>query len=88
MLVPISTRSPSVSVMRSTRSPLTKVPLVDPRSWIVTLSPLTMIFAWRRETMSSTSTMSRSLERPTMISEFAGRGNSPPWYFPEMKRIA
>jgi hypothetical protein len=42
----------------------------------------------RRETMSSTRTMSRSLERPTMISLFVPSGNSPPWYFPEMKRSA
>src|SRR3954466_14686185 len=38
--------------------------------------------------MSSTSTMSRSLERPMMISRFMRSGNSPPWYLPEMKRSA
>src|SRR5579864_2018861 len=38
--------------------------------------------------MSSTSTMSRSLERPTTISRSMRRGNSPPWYFPEMNRSA
>src|SRR5262245_35930038 len=38
--------------------------------------------------MSSTSTMSRSLERPMMISRFIRSGNSPPWYLPEMKRSA
>ena len=32
----------------------------------------TMIFACRRETMSSTSTMSSSLDRPTTISRFGG----------------
>src|SRR5262245_44866737 len=38
--------------------------------------------------MSSTRTMSSSLERPMTISPSIGRGNSPPWYFPEMKRSA
>src|SRR5438874_1973028 len=38
--------------------------------------------------MSSTSTMSRSLDRPMMISRFMRSGNSPPWYLPEMKRSA
>ena len=46
------------------------------------------ILAWRRETMSSTSTMSRSLDLPMMISRFIRSGNSPPWYLPEMKRSA
>ena len=36
--------------------------------------------------MSSTSTMSRSDERPMTISRLGRSGNSPPWYFPEMKR--
>ena len=36
--------------------------------------------------MSSTSTMSRSLERPTTICFSGTMGNSPPWYFPLMKR--
>src|SRR5580692_6584272 len=36
--------------------------------------------------MSSTRTMSRSLERPTMICRSSEMGNSPPWYFPLMKR--
>ncbi len=40
------------------------------------------------ESMSSTKTMSRSLERPTTISLLFASGNSPPWYFPEMKRSA
>src|SRR5208282_5358702 len=35
---------------------------------------------------SSTSTMSRSLERPTMIWRSVAIGNSPPWYLPLMKR--
>src|SRR5258708_39814967 len=38
--------------------------------------------------MSSTRTMSRSLDRPMMISRFMRSGNSPPWYLPEMKRSA
>ena len=38
--------------------------------------------------MSSTRTISSSLERPITISPSSGRGNSPPWYFPEMKRSA
>src|SRR5215471_9557951 len=41
-----------------------------------------------RDTISSTRTMSRSLERPTMISLLGVIGNSPPWYFPEMNRRA
>ena len=49
---------------------------------------VTVILACRRETMSSTRTMSSSLERPITISPVSGRGNSPPWYFPEMKRSA
>src|SRR5205085_1649341 len=40
--------------------------------------------ACRRDTMSSTRTISRSLERPTTISLPGGSANSPPWYFPEM----
>src|SRR5258706_12626070 len=41
-----------------------------------------------RDTISSTRTMSRSLERPTTISLLGTMGNSPPWYFPEMNRSA
>src|ERR1700733_11340250 len=39
-----------------------------------------------RLTMSSTRTMSRSLERPTTICFSGTIGNSPPWYLPLMKR--
>src|SRR5689334_21643623 len=39
-----------------------------------------------RLTMSSTITMSRSLERPTMMGLSLTMGNSPPWYFPLMNR--
>ena len=38
--------------------------------------------------MSSTSTMSSSLERPMTICLSVFRGNSPPWYLPEMNRRA
>ena len=47
-----------------------------------------MIFACLRETMSSTSTMSSSLERPMTICFSAFSGNSPPWYLPEMNLSA
>jgi len=41
-----------------------------------------------RETMSSISTRSSSLERPITRSPDCASGYSPPWYFPEMKRNA
>jgi hypothetical protein len=87
--VPTRMRSPSLRRARpAIFSPLTKVPLVEPTSWIVISASVVVILAWRRDTMSSTSTMSRSLERPMMISRLTRKGNSPPWYFPEMKRSA
>ncbi len=88
MLVPMRTRSPSFNAAWAIFSPLTKVPLVEPRSSMVILPSAQAIRAWRRDTMSSTRTMLRSLERPMMISGWLPRGNSPPWYFPEMKRSA
>ena len=88
MLVPMSTRSPSFREARAIFSPLTKVPLVEPRSSIMIDWSEQAMRAWRRETMSSTRTMSRSLERPTMISGWVPSGYSPPWYLPEMKRSA
>ena len=51
---------------------------------MVIFPALNVIFACLRETMSSTSTMSSSLERPMTICLSAFSGNSPPWYFPEM----
>ena len=66
--VPIRMRSPSLRSALRTFSPLTNVPLVEPRSWIVTTSSSVVILACLRDTMSSTSTMSRSDERPMMIS--------------------
>ena len=88
MEVPMRMRSPSFSSALRTFSPLTKVPFVDPKSWIVTTESSVVILACLRDTMSSTSTMSRSDERPMMISRWGRNGNSPPWYFPEMKRNA
>src|SRR5215471_5287809 len=55
---------------------------------MLTEPPTSWMRAWRRETISSTKTMSRSLERPTMISRLSSSGNSPPWYLPEIKRSA
>ena len=86
--VPIKMRSPSFNSMLRIFSPLTKVPLVEPKSAIVMVLSLVVIFACLRETMSSTNTMSKSDERPIMISRLGRSGNSPPWYFPEMKRNA
>ena len=88
MLLPMRTRSPSLSQPFTMRSPFTKVPLVEPRSSIWILPSLSSIFACLRDTISSTSTMSRSLERPTTMGWFSSMGNSPPWYFPEMNRRA
>ena len=88
MLVPIRMRSPSFSSARRTFSPFTNVPLVEPRSAMVIWSGARVILACLRETMSSISTMSRSVERPITSSPAAARGYSPPWYFPEMKRSA
>ena len=51
---------------------------------MVTTGSSVVILACLRETMSSTSTMSRSDERPMMISRLGRSGNSPPWYLPEM----
>ncbi len=87
MLVPMRTRSHSLSRARLILSPFTNVPLRwsrDPRIQI--WSPCMAMRACLRETMSSTSTMSRSLERPTRICLSVAIGNSPPWYFPLMKR--
>ena len=81
-------RSPSLSSALRTFSPLTNVPFVEPKSWIVTTVSSVVILACLRETMSSTSTMSSSDERPMMISRWGRSGNSPPWYLPEMKRSA
>ncbi len=86
MLVPMRTRSPSFSRARLIFSPLTNVPLVEPRSSIQIWSLCIAMRACLRLTMSSTSTMSRSLERPTTICLSAATGNSPPWYLPLMKR--
>ena len=86
--VPMRMRSPSLSSTLRTFSPLTNVPFVEPRSWIVTTLSSVVIFACLRETMSSTSTMSSSDERPMMISRWGRSGNSPPWYLPEMNRSA
>ncbi len=86
--VPIRMRSPSFSRACLIFSPLTKVPLVEPRSSIVILPAAIVIFACLRETMSSTSTMSSSLERPITICLSLFSGNSPPWYFPEMNLSA
>ena len=87
--VPTRMRSPSCSRARpAIFSPLTNVPFVEPMSWMKTSASVELIFACRRDTMSSTSTMSRSLDRPMMISRFIRSGNSPPWYLPEMKRSA
>jgi hypothetical protein len=86
---PTETLSPALrTVGPAIWRPLTKVPLVDPRSWMWIWPLTTMILACRRETMSSTRTMSSSLDRPITISPFSGKGNSPPWYLPEMKRSA
>src|SRR5688500_8964997 len=57
-------------------------------SSIETTPPCRLMRAWRRETISSTRTISRSLERPMTISWNSSKGNSPPWYFPEMNRNA
>ena len=80
------TRSPSFRRARLIFSPLTNVPLVEPRSSIQICSPCIAMRACLRETMSSTRTMSRSLERPTRICLSVAIGNSPPWYLPLMKR--
>jgi hypothetical protein len=84
MEVPMRMRSPSLRRVCLIFSPLTNVPLVLPRSWMVTLTEATVIFACLRETMSSTRTMSSSLDRPITTSLSTRRGNSPPWYLPEM----
>ena len=84
--VPIRMRSPSLRSTLRIFSPLTKVPLVEPMSWMDTPFSSVVILACLRETMSSTRTMSRSDERPTTISRLGRSGNSPPWYLPEMKR--
>ena len=55
---------------------------------MVTALSSVVILACLRDTMSSTSTMSSSDDRPMMISRCGRSGNSPPWYFPEMKRSA
>src|SRR5580700_5452926 len=86
MLVPMSTRSPSLRRARLIFSPLTNVPLVEPRSSIHICSPWVAMRACLRDTMSSTRTMSRSLDRPMRICLSETIGNSPPWYFPLIKR--
>ena len=86
MLVPMRTRSPSLRRARLIFSPLTNVPFVEPRSSIQIWSCCIVMRACLRLTMSSTSTMSRSLERPTTIGLSLTMGNSPPWYLPLMKR--
>jgi len=55
---------------------------------MVIWSHASVSFACLRETMSSISTMSCSLERPISSSPASESGYSPPWYFPEMKRSA
>ncbi len=55
---------------------------------MLTILSSVVIFACLRDTMSSTSTMSSSDDRPMMISRCGRSGNSPPWYLPEMNRNA
>ena len=66
MLVPIRMRSPSASLVRVIFSPLTKLPLVEPRSSRKMSPSSTEILAWRRDTMSSTRTMSKATSQPLM----------------------
>src|SRR5699024_339677 len=82
--VPNSTRSLGLSSTSVMRSPLTKDPLVDPLSRKYTFPSLTEKVACAREIISSTRTMSHSLDRPTTYSRPSSRVNSPPWYLPEM----
>ncbi len=88
MEVPMRMRSPSFRRACLIFSPLTKVPLVEPKSSMVTLPDATVIFACLRETMSSTSTMSSSLERPITSWRSSAKGSSPPWYLPAMNLSA
>ena len=86
MLVPMRTRSPSfrrgaLDLLAVDEGAVGGAEVLDP--------DLVVLHAMRacwRETMSSTSTMSRSLERPMTISLVVPSGNSPPWYLPRMKR--
>ena len=49
----------------SMRRPLTLTPLVEPRSRTIQAPPVGRTSAWRRETFSSPTTTSQSLERPS-----------------------
>ena len=51
--------------------PLTRVPLVEPRSTTKTASPSRRTWAWRRETFGSSRTMAHSGRRPTVSTSCA-----------------
>src|SRR5271166_3294471 len=76
---PSSTRSPARSACtpRTSRS-LTITPLVEPRSSIVQPSALGRIWAWRRETPTSSMTMSQSRLRPIVPPAAGTSSRRPP----------
>ena len=61
----------------STRTPFTRVPLVDPRSMTANRSPCGRISAWFRLTFGSASTRLQSGWRPTLITDSVSEKRSP-----------
>src|SRR5207248_121180 len=64
LVLPTVISSPSFSRLVRTWAPLTRVPLVDPRSTTTTSGPSRRSSAWRRLTFASSTTMAHSGRRP------------------------
>src|SRR5271170_53260 len=76
---PSSTRSPGASACAPrTSAPLTRTPLVEPRSATVQPSDPGRISAWRRETPASSSTTSQSRLRPFVPPLLGTNSRRPP----------
>jgi hypothetical protein len=73
--LPNTSSSPTSSDASSTRSPFTKVPLLEPRSETRTPAPVEISFAWRREIVGSKIGMSLLAARPTSSVEPSGSSN-------------
>ena len=81
--VPMSSLSPLLRAMRRTFSPLTKVPLVEPKSTRMSSSPSARTLAcWRRPFLLRV--RYRSPDRPMINSPPSGTAKAAPLYFPEM----